>query len=295
MPILLDIRQSLYRGALTQPIEGSGQNMELVTRGIDSDLSQPLRIRANTPADQVVNIENIFVTNPNHSRKRVIPPINGVIPNFSSGTITVPVSSGDDIVPSAGSNVALNLAIGYNLNVGVNINSSGQFVITLGTASLSSPNLNPPLVPQGCRGIGYFNVKNIGGVIQTVSNSDIVSYSYSPVSQTEGAVFVPWGTDVTTTPYNVTSADYIIPIDTSALGSPLIVNLPAVSAAQKGRQLIIKDVGGSVSKTNKYANIVPNMSDSIEGISGSSGTIRMDLDKMSLTFVCDGISGWWIV
>lgn len=295
MAIPFDIRQSIYRGALTQAVEGSGQTMELVTSGVESDITLPLRIRANIPANQVVNIENVLITHPNHARKRSIPPIGGVISSFASGTITVPTVSGGNLVPSVGSSVVLTLALGYNLNVGVNLNSAGQLVITTGAASLSTPNTNPPFIPQGCRGIGYFKVENVAGTIRAVTNADIVAYSYSPVSSTEGAVYVPWGGTVSSTPYAVSATDYIIPIDTTALGSPLIVNLPAVTALQKGRQLIIKDVGGNVSKTNKYANVVPNGTDSIEGVSGASGTIRMDMDRMSLTFVCDGSTGWFII
>ena len=295
MAIPFDIRQSIYRGALTQSTEGSGQSMESVTTGIDSELTQPLRIRANIPATQVVLIENAFVANPNHSRKRTIPPIGGVLTSFSGGTITVPTSSGGNLVPSVGSNVVLTLAIGYSLNVGVNINAAGQLVMTLGAASLSTVNLNPPFIPQGCRGIGYFNVQNVGGVIQPVSNGNIVTYSYAPVSTNEGAVFDNWGTTVTSTPYTVSATDSIIPIDTTSIGSPMVINLPAVSAAQKGRKIVVKDVGGNVSKTNKYASVVPNGTDSIEGVSGSSGSIRMDIDRMALTFVCDGVSNWYII
>jgi len=82
MPIPFDIRQSIYRGTLSQAVEGTGSGMDSVTSGLDSETTMPLRIRASAPASQIVLIENIFVTNPNHARKRTIPPINGVIPSF---------------------------------------------------------------------------------------------------------------------------------------------------------------------------------------------------------------------
>lgn len=292
---MVDIRQTVSRDNLTQIAESIDKLGDDLLRAIDKEVTDPIRIRASSPASMIVQVENIFVTNPDHLRRRVIPPINGMIPNFSGGTITVPAASGGNLVPSVGSPVVLTLAIGYNANIGVSVDGSGNIVLFVGTAIASTPNLYAPYVPQGSRSVGYFNVQNIGGVIQTVTNTNVVQYKYAPVAETEGAMFVRYGNTVTSGPYTVASDDYLIPIDTTANVAPLVINLPSVNIALKGRQLVVKDVGGNVSKVNKYANVVPNGANSIEGVSGVNGTIKMDTDRMSLTFVCDGVSGWYII
>jgi len=289
---MVDIRQVVANNTyLTQIAEATDKLGNLIALAVDSELTMPLRIRANIPASLIVNLDNILVTNPEHARTRTIPPINGIIPVFTGGTITLPAASGGNITTSTGQSTLLNLSIGYYIKIGVNLNSSGQIIISLGTQSTVLASATIPQTAQGCRSVGYFSTYNSGGVIQSVANSSVVQYSSSMSSSVEGATFVKWGTTVVTTPYTIGNEDYIIPIDTTSLVSPLIVNLPAASALQKGRQIIIKDVGGNVSKTDKYASITPNGTDNIEG---ANAAIRFDCDRMSLTFVCDG-AAWWIV
>ena len=290
---MVDVRQSIDRDTLTQICEASNKLGDYLFRAADSEVTYPVRIRANNPASHVVLVENVFITNPDHSRRRTIYPINGMVSVFSGGTITVPVSSGGSLVPSVGSSVVLTLASGYNANIGVGIDGSGNIVISVGTASNSTPNLYAPSVPQGSRIVGFFNVQNIAGTIQSVTNASIVQYHSVPPSSTEGAVFVKWGSTVISTPYAVSASDYVIPVDTTGFVAPMVVNLPSISLLQQGRQIIVKDVGGNLSKTNQYATITPSGTDKIEGVVGQ--TIRMDLDRMSLTFVCDGISSWYII
>lgn len=294
---MVDIRQivanNVYLPQIAEAMDKKGDSLALAT---DSELTMPLRIRASDPSSLVVNVENIKITNPQHSRSRTIPPINGVIPAFISGTITIPSATGGNITNSTGAPaVVLTLSTGYYAKIGINFNSSAQLIVSVGVPSTVSANAGIPPVPQGSRGVGYFTAYNLGGTIQVISNASIVQYIDMSANATEGAVFVKWGSTIVSGPYSVSLDDYLIPIDTTAMIAPLTINLPAVTTLQKGRQLIVKDVGGNISRINKYANIVPNGSDKIENISGLAGATRMDMDNMSLTFVCDGLAGWWII
>jgi hypothetical protein len=110
----------------------------------------------------------------------------------------------------------------------------------------------------------------------------------------EGAQFIKFGNVVISTPYNVASDDYVIPINTSSLVSPLAILLPLVTPALKGRQIIIKDVGGNLSQTNQYANVTQNPVNTIDGVAGVPGIFKMDINYSSVTFTCDGSNGWWV-
>ena len=92
--------------------------------------------------------------------------------------------------------------------------------------------------------------------------------------------------------YTVAANDCVIPFDTTSVVAPISIYLPLGDGTQKGRLLIVKDVGGNCSKTNKYANVVPNGTDTIDSINAS---VRFDNDLMSLTFVCNGSNNWLII
>ena len=89
--------------------------------------------------------------------------------------------------------------------------------------------------------------------------------------------------------YSVQPSDMVVTFDTSANFAPITISLPA--ATQKGRMIIIKDQGLNCSKTNKYANVSPNLTDTIDGVNAS---VRFDVDGMALTFISNGVGGWII-
>jgi hypothetical protein len=103
-----------------------------------------------------------------------------------------------------------------------------------------------------------------------------------------GAMNFNYGSVITSN-YTILPVDCIIPIDTSASVANITINLPAVTIGQKGRMIVIKDVGGQFSKLNKMVILAANGSDKID-VTNSS--ITMDVDWESLTLFCDGVSGW---
>ena len=105
-----------------------------------------------------------------------------------------------------------------------------------------------------------------------------------------GAVQVNYGA-VQTTNYTVQSSDYFIPFNTSANLANININLPAVSAGNKGRVLILKDVGGSCGFFNKNVSVVPSGANTIDG---SNSSVTIDSSYVSITLTSDGSAGWWI-
>lgn len=173
-----DARQIISRDTLTQ-IANNAANKELddLFRSIDSELANPLRMLPTATPNRTVNIQNILVTNPEHGRRRTIPPISNLIPTFVSGTVTLPAASGGNITNNTGGPaVVLTLATSEFLKVGLNLNALGQIQITLGLAGATEALATAPAVPTNTFAIGYIVAENIGGTIQNVTNARIVQY-----------------------------------------------------------------------------------------------------------------------
>ena len=103
-----------------------------------------------------------------------------------------------------------------------------------------------------------------------------------------GALNLNYGSTKTAT-YTILAADCVIPFDTTVVVANININLPAVTVGQKGRILIVKDVGGHCSTLNKAAILVPNGANKIDGTNAS---VTLDNDFMSLTLICNGVDGW---
>jgi len=171
-------RQMVSRDTLDQIANNeSGVEVDDLLRSIDEELTVPLRMRATSTPDLVLNIENITVTNPEHSRKRTIPPINNVLPPFTSGTVTFPATNNNNITnDSGGPAVLLNITAGHYVKAGININTLGQIVVTLGESNAAAASTGTPAVPTGTFAIGFVIVQNAAGNISNVENTNIYQY-----------------------------------------------------------------------------------------------------------------------
>lgn len=78
-------------------------------------------------------------------------------------------------------------------------------------------------------------------------------------------------------------------IGCNSSGGAVTVNLPAASSAGAGKKLIIKDEGGAATTNN--ISIVGNGGDLIDG----SGTQSLVVNYESVTLVCNGAGGWFII
>jgi len=115
------------------------------------------------------------------------------------------------------------------------------------------------------------------------------SMTFSGGTSFGGALNLNYGT-VQTTNYAVAASDCVIPVNSSA--GAVTITLTAVTAAQKGRLVIVKDVGGSASMSGKNIVVSPNGSNKIDGVNAS---VAIDGDRYSFMFVCNGVDGWDII
>jgi len=112
----------------------------------------------------------------------------------------------------------------------------------------------------------------------TINNTTIGATTPSTVAMTAG--FVAFSGSITDTTYAVTSADYILGVDTTS--NAVEVDLEAAGTAGAGRMLIIKDISGSAGTNN--ITVDPNGSELIDGqsslvIAANSGSVMLFCDS----------------
>jgi hypothetical protein len=105
-----------------------------------------------------------------------------------------------------------------------------------------------------------------------------------------GAQYVNYGSTVTSN-YAVSATDFIIPVNTSTASSNVVVTLPSVTSATRGRLIIIKDIGGATSQLNKAIVIQASGGNTIDG----AASVTIDTEYFALTLVSNGATNWSII
>ena len=170
----LDIRQSVYRNILQHLFPYlPGQTVDLILESIDSDLTSPLEVTATSTPSLVVNIGPSVVSNPESSRNRSVSFVNSVIPQFTSGTVTVPSSDGGTITASTGATLILNLPVGNYVQLLLALDTSGNIQMVLGSPNptLTSAAVPTPLV--NTLPFAYVTLYNNSGTVQNITQSAI--------------------------------------------------------------------------------------------------------------------------
>ena len=295
-----DVRQNIHRDALDQIAGTAGTRVNTILSTVNSELTMPLRLIAAATPSLIVTVGSAVMANPDTLRNRTVPNNQAAVVNFAGGTVTFPAITASNITFSTGGSTPVNLNCPNNnwVKVLIFLDNAGLLGAVCGTPSAVSAAASVVPVPQvGTISVGYIQIRNISTVIQVVTNSNIYQFPLNNALQTVPTMYNYAANQ--TGDYTVLATDTVVPVDTSAAVAFKTITLPLVTAIQKGRVVIIKDVGGYVSQSDKYVIIRPNGgTNTLEGITyGASptGAIRFDIDKMSLTFVCDGVNGWWIV
>ena len=295
-----DVRQNILRDVLDQVSKTAGTKADTILSTINSELTMPLRLSAAATPSLVVTVGAAVMANPDNLRNRTVPNNQAAVVDFAGGTVTFPAATANNITFSTVGYTPVNLDCPSNnwVKVLIFLDNAGLLGAVCGTPSAVSAAASVVPLPQaGTMSIGYIQIRNISTVIQVVTNGNIYQFPLNDILQTVGTIYNYAVTK--TADYTVLPIDTVIPINTSAAVAFITITLPLVTAAQKGRIVIVKDVGGYVSQSAKYVIIRPNgASNTLEGITYGAvptGAIRFDIDKMSLTFVCDGVAGWWII
>lgn len=79
-------------------------------------------------------------------------------------------------------------------------------------------------------------------------------------------------------------------IGCNSSGGAVTVNLPSATTAGAGKKYIVKDEGGAATTNN--ISIAPNGTDKIDGVNASESLV---VNYESITLVCNGVDGWFII
>lgn len=171
-------RQIIDRDTLQQIFPNvSGQLLDLLLRSIDKDLTVPCRADASSTPDRVVTFNASVVNNSVSGRQKSIPHINSLIPSFTSGTVTFPPSTGGTVTVSPGSNIILTCPSNQYVKILVCLDSTGNLVVTQGTANAVEASALVPAPGANLFPISYISLFNNAGTISNIIQSKIFQFS----------------------------------------------------------------------------------------------------------------------
>lgn len=187
MATKFDSRQVISLDTLDQ-LTGGLADIELdnILRSADSDLTSLLKL--STDGALTISVGASTKVNPETTYTVSLPPINGVIPDFTSGTVDIPAVTGGSVTVTPGSAVTLTLSVNSYIKMGIHLEDSGNLLVNFGTESATVSDTGaPPSLPNSMA-IGYAILSSDGvGNIGNVSTSAV--YQYVNLSESQGASF----------------------------------------------------------------------------------------------------------
>lgn len=173
-PRRFDARQTAARDLLQQLFPNlANQELDVLLRSIDAEVTPPLRVEAANPNSRVINIGPAIVSNADAGRNKSIPHIQGGIPGFTSGTVTFPASNGGTILVSPGSNATLTCPNNNYVKVLLSLDATGLIVVTVGSPNPAEASAVVPPNPANTLAFAYITIFNNSGTIQNVAQNKI--------------------------------------------------------------------------------------------------------------------------
>jgi hypothetical protein len=171
----LDLRQSVYRGTLSQIGNQANPEGDNLLSAINNQITPLLRLSASLTPNLVVAVGASDITDSETNRRRAIPHVGSAYVQFTSGTVTFPAASGGNIVCSPGSSTVLTISSGNYAAVLIYLDGAGNLNAIAGTdtATESAAITNLPPAPDETLAAGFVVVRNIAGVIQNITQSSI--------------------------------------------------------------------------------------------------------------------------
>jgi hypothetical protein len=190
----VDARQSIFRGTLqqldpyapsqtTDRVYSADQTVDKLLSAIDTDLTVPLNVTASNPASLMVHVGSDLIANPVSLRNRSISFINGLIPVFTSGTVTFPttINGGSSISQNtSGTTYPLTSTLLPSSNyvqVLLSLDQTGKIVATVGVSGVSPSAALVPAPVLDTLPFSYVTVHNSGGTLDTIAQSFIFQFS----------------------------------------------------------------------------------------------------------------------
>lgn len=143
---------------------------------IDLDLTPPLRLDASNPVDLTVSVGSGIVTNTETNRNRSIPHVGSLLPNFASGTVTFPSTSGGTITCTPGNNNTLTVPSNEYIKVLIYLDANGDLNVLPGVSNAVEADATVLPPPTNTLPIGYVTLFNNAGTIDNVEQAKIYQF-----------------------------------------------------------------------------------------------------------------------
>jgi hypothetical protein len=186
MSNLIDSTQIAHRAILQQIIPyATSSQLDQILRSINLDLTDVLKVDASSVPSLVITIGPSIVNNTESNRQKSIPYIVSSLPNFTSGTVTFPSTSGGTITPSPGSGIVLTLPSNQFTKVLISLDQSGNLVVTQGNNNASESLAIAPAPVPATLSVAYISLFNNAGTISNITQNKIFKFSALEVPATD--------------------------------------------------------------------------------------------------------------
>ena len=166
--------QLINRRYKEQLVPGPDFEIDNYMDSINSELTQPLRIKADVNGSYLVQVQSIDIQNPETLVHRVRHPIKKKVPTFTGATITFPNTSGNPIVVSVGTAEQLNIPNDEYAKVLVQIDDTGGLRVVQGFPAATPELAELPKPKSGLHSLGYILLHmGSGGVLDLVGEEDV--------------------------------------------------------------------------------------------------------------------------
>lgn len=169
--------QIINRRYKEQLVPGSDFELDNYLDSINSELTQPLRLKVDVNGSYIVQVEAINIQNPETLVNRVRHPIKKKIPDFAGANITLPMTSGNAIIVTPGVGETLDIPNDQYAKILIQIDDQGAVYATQGFAALTPALAELPKPKSGRHSLGYILVHmGIGGVLDQVMEENIYQF-----------------------------------------------------------------------------------------------------------------------
>jgi hypothetical protein len=175
-PNKINARQIISSDVLAKIALAAGTTVQDLLKSLNSEVTSPFQILADSPNDLGVTIGSSRIKNPITSLSHTVAPIAGDVPLFTSGTIVFPSTSGGNAVCTPGNNSAVVVASGQWIKATIYLDATLALNVLTGTAGSTEALATTAAAPSGTIAIGYVSLQNVGGVIQNITNSNIYQF-----------------------------------------------------------------------------------------------------------------------
>ncbi|OQW46490.1 MAG: hypothetical protein A4S09_16365 [Proteobacteria bacterium SG_bin7] len=171
-----DARQIISRDVLNRIALATNTELDDLIRSLNAEVTPPFHLFPQDPATLTLNVGASRVQNPITSRSRTVAALGADTPNFTSGTIVFPASSGGTVTITPGNNTTLNLASGNWRKATIYLDANDDLNLLFGDEAATEALANALPAPDGTLALGYVSLQNVGGTIQNITNARIYQF-----------------------------------------------------------------------------------------------------------------------